>query len=395
MAIQFGNDVPGEDPSLGNESNYVAQLGRITGKLLQPNLIRHGVDLTFRNGPTDADIFYIDVNNNRIGVKTSSPQFDLEVNSEIFVRDNSIVSGTSATIDNLIFKTDGSVTTSPGPIEIAPQGPSPYINLGKVLTTDFEIKDNYIRATVSNENIEIFAENPAATVNLLSNTNILGNLDVTGNITVDGNLSKYSNIYIGDDPYPFTPDGVPDDAVDFQADFSQNLVPGDDNLYDLGKNDRRWNTTWINGLLTTTSANIDEVIISDQLSITGNTISTLNSNDDIFLTSSTDNIIIEDLNFNNNVITNLDTTSPQQQPLQLISTGSGYVRFTDSTAMRIPVGTSAERLGLVVGETRWNTDLGYLECFDGTVWQVATGGGIIITPAIQQELSEVYTLIFG
>jgi hypothetical protein len=393
MAIQFGNDVPGEEPSLGSETNYVAQLGRISGKSLQPNLIRHGVDLTFRNGPTDPDIFYIDVNNNRIGIKTSGPQTDLDVNSVMFVRDNSIVQGTEAVIDNLVFKTDGSVTTEPGPIEISPTGPDPYISLGRALTTDFDIKDNYIRSTVSNADIEMFPENPSAVVDLLSNTRIDGNLSVTGNITVDGDLTKYGNIYIGNDL--FVADGVADDRVTFNADFSQDLLPGDDNQYDLGRSDKKWRTTWINGTLNTSNANITTVNISDQLRIQGNTISTLNSNDDITITSDTGNITVEELNFNDNVITNLDTTTPQQNPLRLISTGTGYVRFADTAAIRIPVGTSAERLGLVVGETRWNTDLGYLECFDGTVWQVATGGGIIITPAIQQELSEIYTLIFG
>jgi len=393
MAIQFGNDVPGEEPSLSSETNYVAQLGRISGKLLKADLVRHGIDLKFRNGPTDPDILYLDVNNNRVGINTSSPQFDLDVDSEIFIRDNAIVQGTEAVIDNLVFNTNGSVTTEPGPIEIAPSGPGAYINLGKVLTTDFEIKDNYIRATVSNENIEIFPENPAAVVEFSSSTRVDGNLAVTGNITVDGDLTKYGNIYIGNDL--FVADGVADDNVTINADFSQDLLPGDDNQYDLGRSDKKWGVSWINGTLVANNANITTVTISDQLRMSGNTISTVNSNDDIFLTSGSNNIRIEELNFNDNVITNLDPTIPQQTPLRLISTGSGYVRFVDSTAMRIPVGTTAERLGIVVGETRWNTDLGYLECFDGTVWQVATGGGIIITPAIQQELSELYTLIFG
>lgn len=393
MAIQFGNDVPGEEPSLSSESNYVAQLGRISGKLLKPNLVRHGIDLKFRNGPTDPDILYLDVSNNRVGINTSSPQFDLDVNSEIFVRDSSIVQGTEAIIDNLVFRTDGSVTTEPGPIEIMPTGPGAYINLGRALTTDFEIKDNYIRALNSNENIEIFAEDPTAIVEFSTSTRIDGNLSVTGNITVDGDLTKYGNIYIGNDLY--VADGVADDNVTINADFSQNLLPGDNNQYDLGRSDKKWNIAWLNGTLVANNANITVVTISDQLRITGNTISTLNSNDDIFLDSTSNNVKIEQLNFSDNVITNLDTTSPQQRSMKLISTGTGYVRFTDTSAMRIPVGTTAERVGLVVGETRWNTDLGYLECFDGTVWQVATGGGIIITPAIQQELSELYTLIFG
>ena len=48
-------------------------IGRISGPLLKANLVRNGVDLTFRNGATDPDILYVDVNNARIGVNNSAP----------------------------------------------------------------------------------------------------------------------------------------------------------------------------------------------------------------------------------------------------------------------------------------------------------------------------------
>jgi len=50
-------------------------VGRITGPLLKQNLLRDGVNLAF-----ETDLLYIDVINGRIGIKTSSPQFDLDVN---------------------------------------------------------------------------------------------------------------------------------------------------------------------------------------------------------------------------------------------------------------------------------------------------------------------------
>jgi hypothetical protein len=63
--------------------------------------------------------------------------------------------------------------------------------------------------------------------------------------------------------------------------------------------------------------------------------------------------------------------------------------------MQIPAGDNSQRPGFEQGETRWNTDLQYLECFDGTVWQVATGGGVVVTAPIMTEFADVYTLIFG
>ena len=50
-------------------------VGRITGPLLAKNLLRDGVDLAF-----ETDLLYLDVNTGRIGIKTSSPQYTLDVN---------------------------------------------------------------------------------------------------------------------------------------------------------------------------------------------------------------------------------------------------------------------------------------------------------------------------
>ena len=52
-------------------------VGRISGPLLKSNLIRNGIDLAFEN-----DLLYLDVNNLRVGVKTSSPQYELDINGD-------------------------------------------------------------------------------------------------------------------------------------------------------------------------------------------------------------------------------------------------------------------------------------------------------------------------
>jgi hypothetical protein len=90
-------------------------------------------------------------------------------------------------------------------------------------------------------------------------------------------------------------------------------------------------------------------------------------------------------------ITNLLNT-----PVTLGSTGIGYTQFAGDNAMIIPSGDNSERrLSPEVGETRWNTEEAYLECFDGTVWAVSTGGGEEVTSQIMNDLSNVYTLILG
>ena len=55
----------------------MAQLGRIGGHLLNANLIRNGVDLSFKNTTFDSTpILFLDVNSGRVGIKTDSPAFD-------------------------------------------------------------------------------------------------------------------------------------------------------------------------------------------------------------------------------------------------------------------------------------------------------------------------------
>ena len=49
-------------------------VGRISGPLLKSNLIRNGIDLAF-----ETDLLYLDVNNQRIGVKNSAPAYEVDV----------------------------------------------------------------------------------------------------------------------------------------------------------------------------------------------------------------------------------------------------------------------------------------------------------------------------
>jgi hypothetical protein len=90
-------------------------------------------------------------------------------------------------------------------------------------------------------------------------------------------------------------------------------------------------------------------------------------------------------------ITNLLNT-----PLTFASTGIGYTRFVGDNAVLIPVGdNSQQRANPEVGETRWNTEVGYLECFDGTVWNISTGGGDEVTTVIMEDFGHAYTLMLG
>ena len=57
----------------------MAQVGRISGPLLQANLERNGIDLAFRNDLSTTQLLYLDVNNGKIGVNNATPTKELDV----------------------------------------------------------------------------------------------------------------------------------------------------------------------------------------------------------------------------------------------------------------------------------------------------------------------------
>ena len=133
--------------------------------------------------------------------------------------------------------------------------------------------------------------------------------------------------------------------------------------------------------------------VSDQMTLDGinNKLSTIQSNEDFLLSPDTGITYIERTKWQDSDITNLNNT-----PLTIASTGAGYYVFADDNAILIPAGTDAERrVAPEVGETRWNTDQGYLECYDGTIWIISTGGGEEVTDTIMNDLGNVWTLILG
>ena len=359
---------------------FVEQLGRISGKLLTANLLRNGSDLTFRNEPTDIDLLYLDVNNSRIGVNSSPPTQALDVVGSSRVGQNAIVNGTKADADNLIFYTSGTVGSSVGPIILAPTGADAYVQYGKILTPEFEIKDNYIRGLTTNADISLDT-NGTGKIDILANTEVAGNLSVTGNITSTGNVRVDGQFVIGDSPV---------DTVIIAPDFTQSIIPGINGSYDFGKSNRRWAELHLHDMNGADYIDALNLFISDQVKFTANTISTIQSNDNLIIDSATGTVRIENISINAGVINNYNNT-----PITISHTGRGYLRINGTNAFRIPFGTTDERTPVEVGATRWNSEIGYMECFDGTVWQVATGGGTVVTATVMEELGHVYTLIFG
>jgi hypothetical protein len=122
-----------------------------------------------------------------------------------------------------------------------------------------------------------------------------------------------------------------------------------------------------------------------------NQIFAIQSNDDIALLPDTGIVYIEQTKWQDSDITNLLDT-----PLTFASLGIGYTRFMGDNAILIPAGTISERRPTPeVGETRWNTELGYLECFDGNVWIISIGPGDLVSTASMEDFSNIWALVLG
>jgi hypothetical protein len=356
----------------------MSQLGRIGGQVLTDNLLRAGVDLAF-----ETSLLYLDVTNKRIGIRKTTPAYDLDVNSNIVTNDLTV--STQANIGNIRITAPRTFSTSVGGIAVRIAGSEIFHD--RLTTANLEFQDNFI-GSFSNSNI-ILDPNGSGTVELQANTNITGNLAVSGNIAMNGNLTGLGTITIGDQTL---------DTVTVNTDFTQSIIPGDDLTYSLGENQndsspRRWaqlhTPDWTNIINLRPNA----VIVSNQMRIDGvtNKISAIQSNEDIELLPDTGIAYIEQTKWQDNDITNLLNT-----PLTFASTGIGYYNFNQTNAVLIPAGPTADqRPTPEVGETRWNTDLGLLECYNGTIWAVATGGGEEVTTPIMEDLSNVWALILG
>ena len=102
----------------------------------------------------------------------------------------------------------------------------------------------------------------ATTIDINGNADISGNLGVGGNLTVTGTTTfNGGTITMGD---------AATDNVVFGADVDSNIIPDDDDTYDLGSSTQQWRNLFIDG-----TANIDS-LVADTADINGGTIDAAN-----------------------------------------------------------------------------------------------------------------------
>ena len=199
-------------------------VGRISGPLLKSNLIRNGIDLAF-----ETDLLYLDVTNNRIGIKNSSPQYELDINGTMRT--------TNVQIDNNLDIAD--INIQGNTISTTQQ----YLNLGtldnvvyqnKARIDGIDIQGNVISTNDSNSNLE-FRPNGTGEVHVHSDMNVTGNIHATGNISADG------DIVIGD---------ADTDSITINAEIGSDIIPDVTDTFKIGEVGKIWSEVHAQTLFT-------------------------------------------------------------------------------------------------------------------------------------------------
>jgi len=200
----------------------MSALGRISGPLLKSNLIRNGIDLAF-----ETDLLYLDVNNQRVGVKTTAPTHELQVNGTLQT--------TNLIVDNRADIADVTVQGS------TISSNQPYLNLGtfdnvvyqnKLRVDSIDVEGNVISTNDSNADLELRPNGTGL-------VDVYGNMDVNGSIHATGDISADGSIRLGD---------ADTDYVVFNAEVSSDIIPDQHNTYQLGTATKAWKDVYVNQL---------------------------------------------------------------------------------------------------------------------------------------------------
>lgn len=201
------------------------QVGRISGHVLQDNLLTNRTVQTFGNTSGDTATLYLDIANRRIGVNNEAPTRDLTIPT--YMKSAGI---NADRVELPIFTIDDDITANVGSIFL---NANEKIQLSALQTAKLKIDNNTIYTLENNDNIDLIPSG-TGTVEVQKSVNIYGNLNATGNISHAGSL------IFGDGPE--TPD-----TVIFDTTVNSNLVP-DSGEFNLGSPEKRWKDLFSNYL---------------------------------------------------------------------------------------------------------------------------------------------------
>ena len=190
------------------------QLGRISGPLLNANLLRDGTDLRFEN-----QLLHLDVTSKTISINSSPINKELYVNGTLRT-DFIIIDAPKINVGNLEIGPDNLIRATSGTVIM---NASDYVLTKEIQTLNLSITENVISSITTDSQIEF---RPTGTLEVYANTNISGDLHSTGDITADGSIIFGSNS---------------SDSVTLAADVDSDIIPDQDIFYSLGAPLKKWN----------------------------------------------------------------------------------------------------------------------------------------------------------
>lgn len=199
-------------------------VGRISGPLLQENLLRNNINLNFKNTVSDTALIHLDVVNGKIAIAGNTGTDDLHVlgttKGVIFGINNQLDTGD---LDFGLGPNGDTISAPVGPINLnSPEA----IVLSALQTDNINIDDNIISSYNTNSNIDLLP-NGTGTVEVANGLEVFGNLHSTANITADGNIT------IGNDD---------EDNLVLNADIATDLIPDQPNTYNIGATGKKWDS---------------------------------------------------------------------------------------------------------------------------------------------------------
>ena len=284
--------------------------------------------------------------------------------------------------------------------------------VSRMYLDDFEIDTNVIKTTQSNADLELRA-NGTGKVRMPSNnvkidndltvtgttttssfvingdTNITGNSTQTGNLNITGNATVTQDLFVNQsaqfDEIKIENNVITTTTTNADMELRASgtgkiLIPDNDvvitNNLEVVGNLFVASASGATGEISATAFSTDSILI------VGNNIGTTVSNADLeFRTSGNGDIVLND-----DIKINFTTISTTTGDLTL-APDDGNVNVNATGALKLPVGTTAQRPTAVSGQMRFNSETNSFEGYDGTNWSKFTGledldGDTKITPEL-------------
>jgi hypothetical protein len=369
----------------GNGSINLNNSVEITGNLHATGNITADGDITLGNAPTDTITFDAEIASSIIPKLDNTYNLGSPSLKWASVYTNNIGT-TSSTFGNVSIS-GNTITTTTGDLNLTADGS------GSVQIQNIGINNNVISSIGTNANVVLTPQGTGGVIiNGASLTIPVGttvqrpNPATNGMIRYNTTLSRYEG-YIGTSSIWAVLGGV--SSIDGNTRITPENTPG------AGDNVIRF---YANNTLT---AYIDSSKLytnnfqTNSLEISNSTISALTADTDInFTTTGSGGVVFGNLKFTTNTITNVSANAVTQ----FVETGSGYLSIAGTYGVVIPVGTNGNRPPIRYTETgmvRFNSELGYVEVFNGVNWTGVAGTSIGVTFSDATDIGIEAALMIG